>query len=118
MEDGGGGGEGEGRAQVHAQTLVEAALEVLNAADPVEKARLGEAAATRWLQGAISISYHPHLPDPPPPHRPARLSNVLRLGRSLDDILSLSILLTHRHHLASAGEAAASASDAQAGQGR
>nr|CAD1824342.1 unnamed protein product [Ananas comosus var. bracteatus] len=76
MEDGGGGGEGEGRAQVHAQTLVEAALEVLNAADPVEKARVGEAAATRWLQGAISIPYHPHLPDPPPPHRPARLSNV------------------------------------------
>lgn len=57
------------------QTLVEAALQVLNTADPVEKARLGDAAAKRWLRGQISTAYHPFshfsVPD-----RPARSSNV------------------------------------------
>ncbi|XP_077234491.1 3-oxoacyl-acyl-carrier synthase-like protein (Protein of unknown function DUF455) isoform X2 [Tasmannia lanceolata] len=59
----------------HHQTLVEAALEVLNAADPTEKASLGEAAATRWLQGTIYEPYH-HSIDFPVPDRPSRLSNV------------------------------------------
>lgn len=67
------GGSGERTAQ----TLVEAALEVLNTADPVEKVRLGEAAATRWLEGAISLPYRADDPcDLPVPDRPARLPTV------------------------------------------
>ncbi|KAG9455010.1 hypothetical protein H6P81_007914 [Aristolochia fimbriata] len=53
------------------RTLVEAALEVLNAADPVEKARLGEAAALDWSQGVISVTYHESA-DLPVPDRPAQ----------------------------------------------
>lgn len=60
------------------ETLVEAALRVLNTADPVEKAKLGDAIACKWLQGVISQPYHPsidlHIPD-----RPARLTNVIIL---------------------------------------
>uniref|UniRef100_A0A1D1YBY7 Uncharacterized protein HI_0077 n=1 Tax=Anthurium amnicola TaxID=1678845 RepID=A0A1D1YBY7_9ARAE len=71
-----GGGNGGGEVE---QTLVEAALEVLNTADPVEKARIGEAAASRWLRGDICQPYRDgggH-PDPlPVPERPARLSGV------------------------------------------
>ncbi|EHA8588683.1 hypothetical protein COCNU_scaffold006300G000010 [Cocos nucifera] len=67
--------EGEGGDERTGQTLVEAALEILNTADPVEKARLGEAAATRWLQGTVSLPYRDH-GDLPVPDRPARLSNV------------------------------------------
>ncbi|KAL5974576.1 hypothetical protein ACLOJK_031246 [Asimina triloba] len=64
------------------QTLVEAALQVLTTADPVEKARLGEAAAKRWLDGAISQPYDAsvHLPVP---DRPSRLSNVKLLSPQL-----------------------------------
>lgn len=57
------------------ETLVEAALRVLNTADPFEKARLGDLIATQWLQGAISQAYLPSM-DLSVPDRPARLTNV------------------------------------------
>ncbi|KAG6494179.1 hypothetical protein ZIOFF_049198 [Zingiber officinale] len=66
-----------------AQTLVEAALEVLNMADPFEKARLGEASAVRWLQGAICIPYSDDGPPPPVPDRPARLTTMKLVSPSM-----------------------------------
>lgn len=57
------------------ETLVEAALRVLNTADPVEKARLGDEIASKWLRGLISRPYNPSQ-DLTVPDRPARLSNV------------------------------------------
>ncbi|KAH7652503.1 Ferritin-like protein [Dioscorea alata] len=57
-------------------TLVEASLRVLNTADPVEKARLGESIARKWLQGSISLPFRPHDPPPLVPDRPSRLPNV------------------------------------------
>ncbi|KAF6150396.1 hypothetical protein GIB67_034095 [Kingdonia uniflora] len=57
------------------ETLVDAALRVLNTPDPVEKARIGDTVATQWLNGIITHPYDESLvllvPD-----RPARLSNV------------------------------------------
>ncbi|KAJ1376923.1 hypothetical protein SESBI_49435 [Sesbania bispinosa] len=64
------------------ETLVEAALRVLNTADPFEKARLGDSVATRWLHGAIAESYHPSR-DLLVPDRPARLSSVKLVAPSL-----------------------------------
>lgn len=58
------------------ETLVEAALRVLNTPDPVEKAKLGDEIANNWLQGLISYPYHPSQPDFILPDRPARLTNV------------------------------------------
>lgn len=57
------------------ETLVEAALRVLNTADPFEKARLGDEVANKWLQGLI---HHPYndLADLPVPDRPARFEDV------------------------------------------
>lgn len=72
MSHGGGGG-----AQGETETLVEAALRVLNTADPAEKARLGDQVAAEWLAGLIARPYDPSsLHDLTLPHRPARLSNV------------------------------------------
>lgn len=62
------------------ETLVEAALRILNTADPVEKAKLGEAVATRWHQGFISEPYHQSL-DFHVPDRPARPSNVNKIRK-------------------------------------
>ncbi|EXC25437.1 hypothetical protein L484_016820 [Morus notabilis] len=64
------------------ETLVEAALRVLNTADPFEKARLGESVASRWLEGAIARPYDPSV-DLPVPDRPARLSDVKLVSPSL-----------------------------------
>ncbi|PKU84592.1 hypothetical protein MA16_Dca024513 [Dendrobium catenatum] len=64
------------------ETLLEAALEVLNTADPIQKARLGEAAAKRWLQGEISVPFRQD-DDLPIPNRPARLSSVKLVAPSL-----------------------------------
>ncbi|KAM3733065.1 hypothetical protein ACB098_11G106900 [Castanea mollissima] len=64
------------------ETLVEAALRVLNTADPYEKARLGDSVASQWLQGTITQPYDPSL-DPPVPDRPARLANVKLVSPSL-----------------------------------
>ncbi|GMG99457.1 hypothetical protein Nepgr_001297 [Nepenthes gracilis] len=64
------------------ETLVEAALRVLNTADPFEKAKLGDELATQWLQGIITQPYHPSL-DLSVPDRPARLSNVKLVSPSL-----------------------------------
>ncbi|XP_065871728.1 uncharacterized protein [Euphorbia lathyris] len=64
------------------ETLVEAALRVLNTADPYEKAMLGDLVATQWLQGTISQAYLPSL-DLPVPDRPARLTNVKLLAPGL-----------------------------------
>lgn len=58
------------------ETLVEAALRILNTSDPFEKAELGDKVASRWLNGAISSPYHPSA-DFAVPDRPARLSDVL-----------------------------------------
>lgn len=64
------------------ESLVEAALRVLNTEDPVEKARLGDQVATKWLQGLIPKPYHPSR-DFPVPDRPARLTNVKLVAPSL-----------------------------------
>lgn len=57
------------------ETLVEAALRVLNTADPFEKAGFGDSVASKWLQGLIARPYDPSqnliVPD-----RPARATNV------------------------------------------
>lgn len=58
------------------ETLVEAALRILNTADPVEKARIGDEVANRWLKGLISLPYN-HSVELPVPDRPARLTNVM-----------------------------------------
>lgn len=63
------------------EALVEAALRVLNTADPFDKARLGDEVAAKWLQGSITLPYHPSL-HLPVPDRPARLSNVRSLPPS------------------------------------
>ncbi|XP_059628402.1 uncharacterized protein LOC132271133 [Cornus florida] len=64
------------------ESLVEVALRVLNTADPVEKARLGDEVANKWLQGLITQPYDPSqhftVPD-----RPARLTNVKLVSPSL-----------------------------------
>ncbi|KAI3748547.1 hypothetical protein L6452_11688 [Arctium lappa] len=65
------------------ETLVEAALRVLNTADPVEKARLGDQIANNWLQGLIVNPYNPSQPDIVVPDRPARLANVKLVSPSL-----------------------------------
>lgn len=65
-----------------AETLLEAALEVLNTSDPVDKARLGDAAANRWLKGEISVPSRQD-DDLPVPNRPARPSNVRLVAPSL-----------------------------------
>ncbi|KAI3721840.1 hypothetical protein L2E82_32859 [Cichorium intybus] len=65
------------------ETLVEAALRVLNTADPVEKAKLGDQIANNWLQGAIANPYYPSQSDFTVPDRPARLSNVKLVSPSL-----------------------------------
>lgn len=57
------------------ETLVEAALRVLNTSDPFEKAELGHSVASRWLNGAIPRPYDPSA-DLAVPDRPARLSDV------------------------------------------
>ncbi|GAU51331.1 hypothetical protein TSUD_412780 [Trifolium subterraneum] len=66
----------------HEETLVEAALRILNTADPFEKAKLGDTVASRWLDGTITEPYNPsidlHIPD-----RPARLSSVKLVAPSL-----------------------------------
>ncbi|CDO99842.1 unnamed protein product [Coffea canephora] len=64
------------------ETLVEAALRVLNTADPVEKARLGDEVANKWLQGLITQAYDPSQ-DVIVPDRPARLSNVKLVSPSM-----------------------------------
>ncbi|KAJ9540219.1 hypothetical protein OSB04_026725 [Centaurea solstitialis] len=65
------------------ETLVEAALRVLNTSDPVEKARLGDQIANHWLQGLILNPYNPSQPDLIVPDRPARLTNVKLVSPSL-----------------------------------
>ncbi|QCE15605.1 uncharacterized protein LOC114196197 [Vigna unguiculata] len=66
------------------ETLVEAALRVLNTADPFEKARLGDSVATRWLNGAMAEPYDPSAGDHLTlPDRPARLSSVKLVAPSL-----------------------------------
>ncbi|XVF23421.1 hypothetical protein REPUB_Repub13aG0036500 [Reevesia pubescens] len=64
------------------ETLVEAALRVLNTPDPFEKARLGDSVASKWLQGLITRPYNPSQ-DFPLPDRPARLTNVKLVSPSL-----------------------------------
>ncbi|XP_021295798.1 LOW QUALITY PROTEIN: uncharacterized protein LOC110425260 [Herrania umbratica] len=64
------------------ETLVEAALRVLNTADPFEKARLGDSVASKWLQGIITRPFDPSH-DLPVPDRPARLTNVKLVSPSL-----------------------------------
>lgn len=65
------------------ETLVEAALQVLNTADPFEKARLGDSVASRWLNGAMAEPYDPSGGELMVPDRPARLSSVRTILHSL-----------------------------------
>lgn len=65
------------------ETLVEAALRVLNTADPVQKAKLGDEVATKWLQGLIIQPYNPHSQDLTLPDRPARPDNVKLVASGL-----------------------------------
>lgn len=46
------------------ETLVEAALRVLNTADPFEKARLGDQVADQWLQGSSLCLTNPPKTSP------------------------------------------------------
>ncbi|XWS56352.1 hypothetical protein CRYUN_Cryun09bG0078700 [Craigia yunnanensis] len=64
------------------ETLVEAALRVLNTADPFKKARLGDSVASKWLQGTITRLYDP-FQNLPLPDRPARLTNVKLVSPAL-----------------------------------
>ncbi|KAK3021167.1 hypothetical protein RJ639_045879 [Escallonia herrerae] len=57
------------------ETLVAAALRVLSTADPVEKARLGDQVAEKWLKGLITQPYHSSQ-DFSVPDRPSRLPTV------------------------------------------
>ncbi|XP_051119940.1 uncharacterized protein LOC127243809 [Andrographis paniculata] len=57
------------------QSLVEAALTVLNTADPFEKARIGDVIANEWLNGEIAAAYVAGV-DIQVPDRPARLDDV------------------------------------------
>ncbi|KAI3458890.1 hypothetical protein Pfo_015553 [Paulownia fortunei] len=66
---------GSSSSSVAEETLVEAALRVLNTADPFEKARLGDEVANKWLKDDISLSYDASM-DITVPDRPARLANV------------------------------------------
>ncbi|KAK9124003.1 hypothetical protein Sjap_013605 [Stephania japonica] len=63
-------------------TLVEAALRVLNTPDPFDKAKLGEAIATGWIQGSIIEPFDQSV-DLAVPERPARPSNVKLVSPSL-----------------------------------
>lgn len=56
-------------------TLVEAALKVLNAGDPWRKADFGDLAAKLWFQGCLSQAYDCHK-DLLVPDRPSRLPTV------------------------------------------
>lgn len=59
------------------ETLVEAALRVLNTADPFEKARLGDEVANQWLHDVITQAYDPSSSqDLIVPDRPARPGTV------------------------------------------
>uniref|UniRef100_A0A0D9Z7P9 DUF455 domain-containing protein n=1 Tax=Oryza glumipatula TaxID=40148 RepID=A0A0D9Z7P9_9ORYZ len=77
----GGASDGGGESQPP-KTLVDWALEILGTADPDEKARLGDLAATEWLRGAIPLPYDPSRPARPPPDRPARSAAVRLLPPS------------------------------------
>lgn len=68
--------------ELESETLVEAALRVLNTGDPFEKAKLGDLVASKWQQGSIVQAYNPSL-DFPVPDRPARLANVRLVSPSL-----------------------------------
>lgn len=64
------------------KALVDWALEILSTADPDEKARLGDLAASRWLSGDIPLPYDPSRPARLPPDRPARSAEVRLLPPS------------------------------------
>ncbi|KAM7532320.1 hypothetical protein LguiB_035730 [Lonicera macranthoides] len=69
--------------ETETETLVEAALRVLNTADPKEKARLGDEVATQWfLQSQKQQLYHPSQ-DFTVPDRPSRPSKVKLVSPSL-----------------------------------
>ncbi|RLN39646.1 hypothetical protein C2845_PM01G15850 [Panicum miliaceum] len=64
------------------KTLVDWALQILSTADPDEKARFGDLAASLWLRGDIPLPYDPSHPASPPPDRPARSAEVRLLPPS------------------------------------
>ncbi|CAD6211277.1 unnamed protein product [Miscanthus lutarioriparius] len=67
---------GDTESQEPPKTLVDWALEILSTADPDEKARLGDLAASRWLRGDIPLPYDPSRLARPTPDRPARSAEV------------------------------------------
>ena len=75
-------GSGGPEVQQPPKTLVDWALQILSTADPDEKARLGDLAASLWLRGDIPLPYDPSRPAPPPPDRPARTAEVRLLPPS------------------------------------
>lgn len=76
------------------ESLVEAALRVLNTADPFDKARLGEEIATKWVEGLIIQPYNPNnSQDFSVPDRPARLTNVNNLNLTLIQSLYSNCLI-------------------------
>ncbi|RCV44708.1 hypothetical protein SEVIR_9G399000v4 [Setaria viridis] len=80
--DAGGHSSGVPEDQQPPKTLVDWALQILSTADPDEKARLGDLAASLWLCGEIPLPYDPSRPAPPPPDRPARSAEVRLLPPS------------------------------------
>ncbi|OEL38216.1 hypothetical protein BAE44_0000764 [Dichanthelium oligosanthes] len=75
-------GSGVSEGQESPKTLVDWALQILSTADPNEKARLGDLAASLWLRGDIPLPYDPSRPARPPPDRPARSAEVRLLPPS------------------------------------
>nr|CAB3500736.1 unnamed protein product [Digitaria exilis] len=75
-------GSGSPEGQESPKTLVDWALQILSTADPDEKARLGDLAASLWLRGDIRLPYDPSRPARPPPDRPARSAEVRLLPPS------------------------------------
>ncbi|GFQ07075.1 uncharacterized protein hi_0077 [Phtheirospermum japonicum] len=69
------------RTRAAEENLVEAALRVLNTADPCEKARIGDEVARKWLKDEIIRPYDASM-DIPVPDRPARLDNVMLVSPS------------------------------------
>ncbi|KAL5217265.1 hypothetical protein ABZP36_017949 [Zizania latifolia] len=76
------GGGGREEPQPVPRTLVDWALEILDTADPDDKARLGDLAAAQWLRGDIPLPYYPAHPPRSPPDRPARSAEVRLLPPS------------------------------------
>lgn len=102
------------KREMESETLIEAAIRVLNTSDPNEKARLGDSIAVKWLQGSITEAYDPTV-DLPVPDRPARLTNVPSpsISSSISYICEMNWVFDK-----TVGEIGVSEFDAEAGKSR